>query len=61
MKQNRLKSPVMWAGWASVASLTLRVGMAETAQSKGDMIFLFAIMAIAMYGVANNPTDRNDF
>lgn len=63
MKQNRLKSPVLWAAVAGIILLALRhLGLeAEVAQGSqlADILFQLVCALLAALGVVNNPTDKN--
>jgi len=65
MKQNRLKSPVLWGAVAAIILLTLRHLGFEPQIAEGaalaDLIFNLACTLLAAFGIVNNPTDRNHF
>jgi len=65
MKQNRLKSPVLWGAVAAILLLVLsRMGfepeIAEGA-ALADLIFNLVCALLAAFGIVNNPTDKNNF
>ena len=65
MKQNRIKSPVLWSAIAAVALLVMRsFGLedaATMASARADQLWDLICAAIAIFGVANNPTEGGKF
>lgn len=65
MKQSRVKSPVLWGAVAGIILLVLQhFGLEGEAQAGGrlaDVIFQLVCAILAVFGVANNPTDKEKF
>lgn len=61
MKQNRIKSPVLWSAIAAVALLVLRGAgfedAAMMASTRADQLWNIICAAVAVFGVINNPTE----
>ncbi len=59
---NRFKSPVLWGSWISTILLTLKIfGIIQIEDSMIDTITTGILSAISLFGIANNPTDKNKF
>ncbi|MBE6988607.1 MAG: hypothetical protein IJM96_03180 [Clostridia bacterium] len=65
MKQKRIKSPVLWSAIAAIALLVLRgfgfEDAAVMASTRADQLWDLICAAIAIFGVANNPTEGGKF
>lgn len=65
MKQKRIKSPVLWSAIAAISLLVLRgfgfEDAAVMASTRADQLWDIICAAIAIFGVANNPTEGGKF
>ena len=65
MKQKRIKSPVLWSAIAAIALLVLRgfgfEDAAVMASTRADQLWDLICAAIAIFGVANDPTEGGKF
>jgi len=63
MKQNRLKSPVFWSSLASqVLSILVLTGVIGSEWSTAISAIITALLqAFTVFGLLNNPTDRQNF
>ena len=65
MKQKRIKSPVLWSAIAAIALRVLRgFGFEDAdvmASTIADQLWDLICAAIAIFGVANNPTEGGKF
>lgn len=65
MKQKRIKSPVLWSAIAAISLLVLRgfgfEDAAVMASTRADQLWDLICAAIAIFGVANNPTEGGKF
>ena len=60
MKQNRYKSPILWA--AVIAQFSaLTVLIMPQFEEPVKLIITFVSAVVAAFGAANNPTDHNGF
>lgn len=63
MKQNRLKSPIFWSSLVtqvlSILVLTGTIGTEWSAAISG--IVTAVLQAFTVFGLLNNPTDKNGF
>lgn len=64
MKQNRLKSPVLWGAAAGVILLALEhfglSGSVQEGSQLAELIFKAVCAILAIFGVVNNPTDKTN-
>lgn len=65
MKQKRIKSPVLWSAVAAISLLVMRsFGLEDAAMmasTRADQLWDLICAAIAIFGVANNPTEGGKF
>lgn len=63
MNQNRLRSPVVWAAIVAQAlSILLALDVIDTGMSEAVQQLAAGILQLlTLFGVLNNPTERNGF
>lgn len=61
--QSRLKSPVFWSSIvAQVLSILVLTGVIDAGQSDGITAVVTALLeAFTVFGLLNNPTNKNGF
>ncbi len=65
MKQNRVKSPVLWGAFAGLILLIMQYFGFEAEIATGSeiagIIVKLVCVAAAGFGIVNNPTDKSSF
>jgi phi LC3 family holin len=60
--QNRLKSKVFWIAVLSAIAMLLKAfGVFEISDQVINSIVDVVFSALTVFGIANNPTDKNNF